>query len=179
MQYQVPQFIEIEDKIFGPLTFKQFVYVAGGGGMCYLLYRFIPMPFSLLLVIPLGIFSVALAFYKVNNRPFLDAVQSAVKYFLGYKIYKWRKRERPMKAEEAAELPSGAIYVPRLSESKLKDLTWSLDINETIYSKEAKGLRSRGEVDALRSFEGLPENLLERQNIYEREKREARESFPA
>jgi len=171
MQYQVPQFIEIEDKIFGPLTFKQFVYVAGGGGMCYLAYRFIPAPFSFLIVIPLGIFSVALAFYKVNNRPFLDAVQSAVKYFLGYKLYIWKKKERPPTAEETAMLPQGAIYVPKLSQSKLKDLTWSLDINETIYSKEAKGLRSRGEVDALRSFEGLPENLVERQNIYERAKK--------
>ena len=27
MQYQVPQFIEVEDKIFGPLTFKQFLYI--------------------------------------------------------------------------------------------------------------------------------------------------------
>ncbi len=83
MQYQVPQFIEIEDKIFGPLTFKQFVYVAGGAGMCFVAYRFIPMPFSMLVILPLGGFSIALAFYKVNNRPFIDAVESAVRFFLG------------------------------------------------------------------------------------------------
>ncbi len=170
MQYQVPQFIEIEDKIFGPLTFKQFVYVAGGGGMCYLAYRFIPFPISLFIVLPFGAFAVALAFYKVNNRPFIDAVQSAVKYLLGHKLYIWKKQARPPTAEETAELPTGAIYVPKLSESKLKDLTWSLDINETIYSKEAKGLRSRAEVDALRPFEGLPPDWTERQNIYEANK---------
>ena len=169
MQYQVPQFIEIEDKIFGPLTFKQFVYVAGGGGMCYLAYRFIPSPISFLIVLPLGAFSVALAFYKVNNRPFIDAVQSAVKFFLGYKLYIWRKKDKAVTAEQMAELPSGAIYVPKLSQSKLKDLTWSLDINETIYNKDAKGLQSREEVDQLRPFKGLPQNLAERQNIYERE----------
>jgi hypothetical protein len=167
MQYQVPQFIEIEDKIFGPLTFKQFVYVAGGGGMCYLAYRFIPLPLSLLIVVPLGGFSIALAFYKVNNRPFIYAVQYAIRYFLGYKLYLWKKKDKAPTAEETAEKPEGAIYVPKLSDSKLKDLTWSLDINETIYSKDAKGLRSRAEVDALRPFEGLPQNLRERQNIYE------------
>src|SRR3990172_12458701 len=43
MQFQVPQFIEIEDKIFGPLTFKQFIYVAGGAGACYLLWRVLPL----------------------------------------------------------------------------------------------------------------------------------------
>ena len=42
MQFQVPQFIEIEDKIFGPLTFKQFIYLAGGGGLCFLLYTILP-----------------------------------------------------------------------------------------------------------------------------------------
>ncbi|TSC80302.1 MAG: hypothetical protein G01um101429_152 [Parcubacteria group bacterium Gr01-1014_29] len=31
-QFQVPQFIEVEDKIFGPLTTKQFFYLLGGGG---------------------------------------------------------------------------------------------------------------------------------------------------
>ena len=143
MQYQVPQFIEVEDKIFGPLTFRQFVYVAGGAGMCFLAYRFIPSPFSFLIVIPLGLFSAALAFYKVNKRPFIDVVQSAIKYFLGNKLYVWKKKEKPPTPEEVSVLPKGAIYVPKLSQSKLKDLTWSLDINETIYSKAAKGLRTR------------------------------------
>ena len=168
MQYQVPQFIEIEDKIFGPLTFKQFVYTAGSAGMCFLAYRFIPMPFSLLIIAPVGLFGFALAFYKVNNRPFIDAVESAVRFFLGTKLYLWKKRERPRTPEEIAVLPKGAVYVPKLSQSRLKDLTWSLDVNETIYSKEAKGLRSHRElgIDDLLSFKGLPENLTDKQNIY-------------
>jgi len=170
MQYQVPQFIEIEDKIFGPLTFKQFAYVAGGAGMCFLAYRFIPSPFSFLIVLPLGGFSLALAFHKVNNRPFIDAVESAVRYFFGYKLYLWKKQDRPHTAEEIAVMPKGAVYVPKLSDSRLRDLTWSLDINETIYSKGAKGLVSRQEVDGIRGFTGLPEDMAkklpERQNIY-------------
>lgn len=161
MEYQVPQFIEIEDKIFGPLTFKQFVYVAGGAGMCFLAYRFIPSPISYLVIAPLGAFAMALAFYKVNNRPFITAVEYAVRYLLGTKLYKWKKRERAPTPEEVSILPKGAVYVPKLSQSKLKDLTWSLDINETIYSKEAKGLRTREGADELEVFTGMP-----RQNIY-------------
>ena len=42
MQFQVPQFIEIEDKIFGPLTFKQFIYLAGGVGASIVLWLYIP-----------------------------------------------------------------------------------------------------------------------------------------
>ena len=31
MQFQVPQFIETEDKVVGPLTLRQFMYIAGAG----------------------------------------------------------------------------------------------------------------------------------------------------
>ncbi|MDB5204551.1 MAG: seg [Candidatus Taylorbacteria bacterium] len=157
MQYQVPQFIEIEDKIFGPLTFKQFVYVAGGAGMCFIIYRFLPMPFSLLIVVPLGGFAGALAFYKVNNRPFIDAVESAVRFYLGGKLYLWQKRDKPPTPEEISQIPKGGIYVPKLSESRLKELTWSLDINETV-SNNATMKRD----ERLQTFEGLPVDIFKK-----------------
>ena len=135
MRFQVPQFIEIEDKIFGPLTIKQFIYIAGGGGLCFILFRFLP----LIIVIPLGVivlgFSFALAFYQINNKPLIYIIQSAFGYYIGNKLYLWKKKG---KEPEKAKLPApGAvnqppIYVPKLSESKLHDLTWSLDIKESL-----------------------------------------------
>ena len=38
MQFQVPQFIETEDKIVGPFTLRQFIYVAGAGLGSVILY---------------------------------------------------------------------------------------------------------------------------------------------
>ncbi len=133
MQYQVPQFIEIEDKIFGPLTFKQFVYLVGGGGMCFLVYRLLPSFIAFLIILPIAAFSVALAFYKVNNKPFLETVISAVKFFFTHKLYIWKKEK---KAPKTNVIVNGAnvskLYVPKLSKSKLRELTWNLDINETM-----------------------------------------------
>jgi len=131
MKFQVPQFIDIEDKIFGPLTIKQFIYIAGGGGLCFILYRFLP----LIITIPLGIivigFSLAMAFYQVNNKPLIYVLQSAFGYFFSSKLYLWkRKDESPEKAKETAD--NNPIYVPKLSESKLHDLAWSLDIKENL-----------------------------------------------
>jgi hypothetical protein len=140
MRYQVPQFIEVEDKIFGPLTFKQFAYVAGGASLCFILYKFIPSIFiAAIFMVPVGAFSLALAFFKVNNRPFIDTVEAAFRYFLGSKLYIWRKVDKPHEetAKEIAEKAVPTLYVPRLSDSKLKDLAWSLDINETIYQKSS------------------------------------------
>lgn len=134
MKFQVPQFIEIEDKIFGPLTLKQFIYLAGGGGISFVIYSIIPyLVVALFFIIPVMIFSAALAFYKINGKPFIFILESAVKYVFSNKLYLWQKKEKPIiKKENLPDGNSTLLKVPRLSESKLKDLTWSLDINENV-----------------------------------------------
>ncbi|MES2087926.1 MAG: PrgI family protein [Patescibacteria group bacterium] len=129
MRFQVPQFIEVEDKIFGPLTIKQFIYLAGGGGLCFIFYSYFKLYIAIPLMIPVIAFSVALAMYKVNNRSFILILESAFKYMVTNKLYIWKKTDRkPTHKTETA--PDTLLYVPKLSDSKLKDLTWSLDINE-------------------------------------------------
>jgi len=129
MRFQVPQFIEIEDKLFGPLTFKQFIYVAGGVGIGVILFTLIPKFLAILISLPIIAFALALAFYKVNDRPFVLVVESLFKYYLGHKLYIWKKEEKKPVAKRE-EKPLEQVYVPKLSESKLKELTWSLDIKE-------------------------------------------------
>lgn len=134
MQYQVPQFIEVEDKIFGPLTFKQFVYLIGGSAISYISYRFFPFIIAIFIIIPMLTLSIALAFYKVNRKPFLEIMISAIKFFLTDKLYIWKKSEN-IKKELIPLNTAPKVYVPKLSESKLRDLTWSLDINESVYNR--------------------------------------------
>jgi hypothetical protein len=55
MRFEVPQFIEIEAKIVGPLTWKQFVYVAGGVGLLVILYLTTNFIVFVLIGIPVGI----------------------------------------------------------------------------------------------------------------------------
>ncbi len=93
MRFEVPQFIEIEDKIIGPLTWKQFVYLAGGAGILIVLYLTLPFTFFVILALPLGAFSASLAFHKVNNRPFSIFLESFVNYFTKNKLYLWRKSD--------------------------------------------------------------------------------------
>jgi len=135
MQFQVPQFIEIEDKIFGPLTLKQFIYLGGGLGACVALWFYIPYKIvSVILIIPVLIFSLALAFYKTNGKAFIDVVEAAFYYYLGSKLYIWRKEEKKPETKLADQVQAARsmIVVPKMSESKLKDLTWSLDIKENM-----------------------------------------------
>jgi hypothetical protein len=135
MQFQVPQFIEVEDKIFGRLTLKQFLYLAGGGGAAIALYLYIPYKIvAILIIIPIIAFSLALTFYKINNRPFIDTVQSFFYYYIGSKLYLWRKAEKKPISQltDQIQKAKSLVSVPKLSESRLKDLTWSLDIKENL-----------------------------------------------
>jgi hypothetical protein len=132
MRYQVPQFIEIEDKILGPLTFKQFIYLAGGLGLSAVLFRFIPSNVMALIVAsPIVLLSLALAFYKVHNRPFILVLEAGVKYFFSRKLYIWKRRAHTKKSGVEDSGVKETPYLPKLSGSKLKDLTWALDIKES------------------------------------------------
>lgn len=93
MRFEVPQFIEVEDKIVGPLTWKQFVYLAGGIGILVVLYLALPFIFFVVFGLPIGALSVSLAFHRVNNRPFSIFLESFVNYFRKTKLYLWRKNE--------------------------------------------------------------------------------------
>jgi hypothetical protein len=140
MQYEVPQFIEIEDKIIGPLTLKQFIYVAGGAALCFLIYKLLPIYIALIIIAPLGAFSAALAFYKPDgHRPFIFLVEQAFKYVTGSKLYIWKKRTKKTETkgagEEAKDIAT-SLLVPKLSDSKLKELSWSLDIHENVQSRK-------------------------------------------
>lgn len=132
MNFQVPQFIEIEDKIFGPFTWKQFLYLAGGAGVAYLCYAYLPF---LVAIIPIGVvlgLAAGLAFFKVNNRPFILTLESAIKYFMGAKLYIWKQTPRSVTPGNQPKITPEAVTAARLTEGRLRDLAWSLDINNKL-----------------------------------------------
>lgn len=141
MRFQVPQFIEIEDKVIGPLTIKQFIYLAGGAGLSFLIYVLINnIIISAVPIMVLMAISVTFGFYKINKRPFINVVESAFKYYVGPKLYIWKREDKSAESPEEnieKDMKSySTIMVPKISDSKLKDLTWSLDIKESIYSNK-------------------------------------------
>jgi len=138
MRYAVPQFIDVEDKIFGPLTWKQAVYVAGGGGVVFAIYMLGGFFWAILLGAPFGILAAALAFVKINNRPFIFVVYAAVYYYASKHLYLWKKSEpkpsQQAQAEPQQSAKTSEAMAPKLSQSRLKELAWSLDTKESMYT---------------------------------------------
>ena len=134
MEYQVPQFIEVEDKIFGPLTLLQFIFLAGGIGFGVVLVLNFGVVLGIILSLPFVGGGAALAFVKINGKPFSAILESAFSYYLGKRLYLW-KREAPQMnptlSPQAPAEPSLPLQQQSgLSRRKLEDLAWSLDIKE-------------------------------------------------
>ncbi len=130
MRFQVPQFINIEDKI-GPLTIKQYIYTVGGVGMIYIAYHFLPFYIAIFIIAPVALLALALAFFPFNGKPFIFTLQAAIAYAFGNRLYIWRKKQNAVAPRGTGSAPVGNT-VPVLGESRLKDLTWALDINQNV-----------------------------------------------
>ncbi|MFA6520117.1 MAG: PrgI family protein [Candidatus Paceibacterota bacterium] len=136
MQFKVPQFLEIEDKIFGPFTFREFIYLAGGAGLCFVLYKLLGLLLGIIPILIIGGFSLALTFYRPNNKPFINMIESGVKFLSQSKLYIWKKQTEEKKGSRAGQsvgsdkekirmMSSSGL---KLDGSKLRDLAWSLDV---------------------------------------------------
>lgn len=130
MRFEVPQFIEIEDKIIGPLTWKQFVYLAGGAGILAIFFFAFPFVIFLVLGIPLGGLSVFLAFHRVNNRPFSIFLESFVSYVRKSKLYLWRKETQQsiIEKKEPIRLPEPPLTYT--NKKSIATLARKLDLHQ-------------------------------------------------
>jgi len=136
MEYQVPQFIEVEDKVVGPLTLKQFIYIAGAGGLCVVFFAYVQIIFAFLLSALVVAFAAALAFYKVNGKPFVAVLEAGFNYYVKGKLFLWKHQDSGEGGEKTAAAAAAAAAeetlrvsrdARRLTRGKLSELALSLD----------------------------------------------------
>ncbi len=111
MRFEVPQFIEIEDKIFGPLTWKQFLYLGGGVGMAAVIFLTLPILVFVLVGLPLALLAAALSFYPINSRPFSYFLEAVFNYLRGQKLYLWRQDTDIVHKEYAVKPQTDAMMI--------------------------------------------------------------------
>lgn len=97
MQFTVPQFIEMEAKIVGPLTFRQFIFVGMAGAICFVVYFIFPFSLFLIAAIILGGAALALGFLKIGGRSLPTVLSNFLKFRFSPKMFIWKKTEAPIK----------------------------------------------------------------------------------
>jgi hypothetical protein len=95
MQYKIPQFIDREATIVGPLSFRQFLFFGAAAAVSFTLWPFLaPVNMQLYLGISGVCFVIAigLAFGKVEGRNLGNVVISAFYFLTTPKIYLWKRK---------------------------------------------------------------------------------------
>lgn len=97
LQYKIPQNVGIEDKIVGPLTMRQLIYIAVGIGASYVLFAILNKLYELnileYIIIGLpALIAVALALVKINDIPLLRYILLFLEFSIKPKRRMWDHR---------------------------------------------------------------------------------------
>jgi hypothetical protein len=130
MQFIVPQFIDIEPKIIGPITPRQFVTFIVVGFLVFVTYKLANFVYFILLSIFYITVGVILAFAKVNGRPIHWFIIALLQTAKKPKIRIWRKevlQEKVISFKEKKTTPLPAGPKRQLPKTKLSDLSLLVD----------------------------------------------------
>ena len=105
MNFQVPQFIETEDRIIGPLTLKQFLFLAAGAAVIFVTFFYLEFWLWGVVTILVGTIAAVFAFIKINGQPFITIFASAIGFYWKPKLYLWQHLEEKTKELKIQELP--------------------------------------------------------------------------
>ncbi|MBI2589855.1 PrgI family protein [Candidatus Berkelbacteria bacterium] len=131
MRYRVPQNIDMEDRIIGPLTMAQFVYLMLGGMIIYVSYLLFIPPVFFAIAFGVGILTLSMTFLKIQDQPFPKFIAATLLYLVKPKQRTWQKDPtlQHMKVIEKTATTPEQKSVPGQTVTKieLNDLSQLLD----------------------------------------------------
>jgi len=93
MQFKIPQNVQLEDKIIGPVTLRQLIIIGVGGGMAYFIYvtlaKIYILQVAVLAAAPLALLTLAIAFLKIHGLTFIQYVLAALEFYINPKKQIW------------------------------------------------------------------------------------------
>lgn len=134
MLFNVPQHIEVEDKVAGPFTAKQLLWMFGMGVVLLILWGVLDQVTFIISAIPTVLIFCALAFYKPQGQPLIKFVIWGIGFAFKPKVYVWKrnyiKKNRKKKIDNAIQDNKTASQKERKKEilaENLEDLAKTLD----------------------------------------------------
>lgn len=133
-RFVVPQFIDAEDKILGPITVRQFLICLGAAFVMFIEYTILTIaPFALMAALTAAI-AAAFAFLKINGQPFHLVFVNVLQTMTRPNLRTWQKgytddelRAFVKSAQSAAPVMKEKKSVERPSSSRLRDLALTVN----------------------------------------------------
>jgi hypothetical protein len=130
MLFNVPQYIDIEDKVVGPLTAKQLGWLGAAGVIMVVLWTMLDFAaFIIASIFVLAIFG-SLAFYKPYNQPLVNLISSGIFFIVRPKVYVWKRIPEnirtPKKVQPKKNMPERPA--PKvITQEKIEEISRILD----------------------------------------------------
>lgn len=132
-QYKVPQDVEADDKLIGPFSFRQFVYLmitAGLGGLAFLLFRVFPL--LAIIPAPFMMFFLILSYPFKKDQPMETYLSAKVAFLLKPHTRVWEPGQGETTIVITAPKKTDEIRTKGLSEEEaLHRLSFLADIVDT------------------------------------------------
>lgn len=136
MRFQVPQFVEIEDKIIGPFTLKQFLIYFSAVLILIPIYLFSDLSLFITIAIPIVGVAALFAHYRPNGKPLSIFISNIITFMLSSQLYTWHRTPsaKPMRLQDPA------------LEDELAYGLWGEDDNASSLSRMTQSIETHGNV---------------------------------
>ena len=126
-QFIVPQFIDVEDKILGPITTRQFIILLIVGMIVFLSFRFGDLSLFIFSLIFFGLGGLVIAFVKVNGQSFHYFLINIIQTLRRPSRRVWHKtlsrKELDMLRKFVPEVPIEKVPVQPVKRERIQDLS--------------------------------------------------------
>ncbi len=118
-QIVVPQFIDIEPKIIGPIGPRQLIILIASAGLIFLCYRLSSLIIFIVETLFICGLGGCLAFLKVNGRPFHYLILNLIQAYRLPHLRVWKKELIPVRMKKEKKIKEIEIEAKEVSRRKV------------------------------------------------------------
>lgn len=133
-KFVVPQFIDAEDKILGPITVRQFLICLGAAFAIFLEYKILAFAYFIVGVIFTGGLAAVFAFLKINGQPFHIFFVNFLETTFRPSLRTWQKglddseiQDIVKRGKPSAPMAAKENLAPHPSSTRLRDLALTVN----------------------------------------------------
>lgn len=146
--FTVPQFLEVEDKIIGPITTRQFIILVAGGALIFIVYKLSDFTLFIFLTIVIAVLVLVIGFLKINGQYFHYFLINVIETLRRPSLRVWRKKysvgelKAYLKAPLAPLIPRRPTFKRAVGVSRLSELALIVDTGG-FYAGEEKADKNK------------------------------------
>jgi hypothetical protein len=131
--FTIPQFLDVEDKIIGPITTRQFIICIVGAGMMFIAYKLADLVTLILVGLLIVVLVLVIGFVKINGQYFHYFLINVIQTLKRPGLRVWRKKYTTTELKDWLKKPSPTLplghvmFKKAIGTSRLSELALIVD----------------------------------------------------